>query len=233
LPELSPAEHGARRHGTLSSLAARTVRELIVSGQLLPHEQLQIDEIARWLGISATPVREALATLRVEGFVESVPRQGFRVRPTTPEDIADAFLVHADVAGELAARAVEIITDEQVRELSSLHYEMMAAALRGDHTTLEHLNNTFHRSLNLVVDAPFLHRMVALCSKFVPLDFYPVIDGWPEATRSEHVAIIEALESRDPAAARTAMREHILHSGELLAAHLRSALAARSQTETG
>jgi DNA-binding GntR family transcriptional regulator len=47
------------------------------------------------------------------------------------------------------------------------------------------------------------------------------------------VAIIEALESRDPAAARTAMREHILHSGELLAAHLRSALAARSQTETG
>jgi DNA-binding GntR family transcriptional regulator len=60
-----------------------------------------------------------------------------------------------------------------------------------------------------------------------------VIDGWPEATRSEHVAIIEALESRDPAAARTAMREHILHSGELLAAHLRSALAARSQTETG
>lgn len=233
LPEVSPADHGARRHGNLSSFAASAVRELIVSGQLLPHEQLNIEEVAQWLGISATPVREALLTLRVEGFVDSVPRQGFRVHPTTPEDIADAFQVHADVAGELAARAVEIITDEQVREISSLHYEMMAASLRGDLTTLEQLNNTFHRALNLVVDAPFLHRMVALCSKFVPRDFYPMIDGWPEATRSEHVAIIEALEQRDPAAARTAMREHILHSGELLATHLRAALQAQPQEETG
>lgn len=231
LPEVSHADHGARRHGNLSSYAASAVRELIVSAQLLPHEQLNLEEIAAWLGISATPVREGLLTLRVEGFVDSVPRQGFRVHPVTPEDIADAFLVHADVSGELASRAVEIITDEQVRELSIVHYEMMAASLRDDLTSLEVLNNAFHRSLNLVVDAPLLHRIVGLCSKYVPRGSYGGIVGWPEATRSEHDAIIEALQARDAEAARAAVRSHILHSGELLAAHLRTALESQPQEE--
>lgn len=232
LPETSHADHGARRHGNLSSYAASAVRELIVSAQLLPHEQLNLEEIASWLGISATPVREGLLTLRVEGFVDSVPRQGFRVHPITPEDIADAFLVHADVSGELASRAVAIIADDQVRELGILHYEMMAASLRGDLTTLEALNNSFHRSINLVVDAPLLHRIVALCSKYVPRGFYDGIEGWPEATRSEHIAIVEALEARDPEAARAAVRSHILHAGELLATHMRAALEAQPQEET-
>lgn len=231
LPELSPADHGARRHGNLSSYAASSVRELIVSGQMLPHEQLNLDDIASWLGISATPVREGLLTLRVEGFVDSVPRLGFRVHPLTPEDVADAFLVHSDVSGELAARAAAVITDEQVRDLSILHHEMMAASLRKDLTLLEELNNAFHRAVNLVVDAPLLHRMVILCSKYVPRDFYDGIDGWPEATRDEHLAIIEALERRDAEAAREAVRSHIRHSGELLAAHLRAALEARAQPE--
>ncbi|MGO1199261.1 MAG: FCD domain-containing protein [Dermabacteraceae bacterium] len=141
--------------------------------------------------------------------------------------------MHADVSGELASRAVAIITDEQVRALSSLHYEMMAASLRDDLTTLESLNNSFHRSLNLVVDAPLLDRIVGLCSKYVPRGFYDGIEGWPEATRSEHDAIIEALQARDAEAARAAVRSHILHSGELLAEHLRAALEAQLQEETG
>ena len=225
LTEVVPFDRAMRRYGNMSSYAADTFRQLIVSGHLLPGEQLYIEEIAERLHISATPVREALFRLKVEGFVDSVHRQGFRVHPTSPEDIADVFLVHADVAGELAARAVEIITDDQVRKLTILHYEMMAASLRGDMSTLEELDNAFHRTLNLVVDAPILHRIVALCTKYVPRHFYASIEGWPEATRSEHTEIIEALETRDAEAARHTVRDHILHSGELLAAHFRTAIA--------
>lgn len=218
------SEQAARRYGNKSSLAADFVRERIVSGMLLPDEPLQIDEVAHRLEISATPVREAMRTLKVEGFVDAVTGQGYRVHPITPEDITDVFLVHANVAGELAARAADAITDEQLRKLSVLHYEVLAAAMRGDVAELEERNNAFHHALNHVVEAPRLRWMVSLCSKYVPRFFYARIDGWPEATRSDHTEIMDALEARDAEAARRAASEHIIHSGELLAAHFRAVI---------
>lgn len=217
-----PPELAARRYGNKSSLAADFVRERIVSGILLPQEPLHIDEVAQTLGVSATPVREALRTLKVEGFVDAVSGQGYRVHPITSEDITDVFLVHATVSGELAARAARAITDDGLRELAGLHYEVLAAAMRADVAALEERNNAFHYALNHVVDAPRLRWMVGLCSKYVPRFFYARIEGWPEATRSDHTEIMDALEARDAEAARRAASEHILHSGELLAAHFRS-----------
>lgn len=231
LPASLPPDSSERRYGRMSATAAGVLRELIVSGQLLPDEPLQIDEIADLLGISTTPVREALLTLKAEGFVDSVRRQGFRVHPTTPEDIRDVFFVHAEVSGELAARAVAIISDDQIRELQSLHHEMIAASLREDMSALERLNYAFHRTLHLVVDAPALHRIVGQCAKYVPRHLYASIGGWPEATTSEHTAIIEAVQARDADAARRATREHLMHSGELLADHFRRATQGESAAQ--
>ncbi|MBF4460896.1 GntR family transcriptional regulator [Pseudoclavibacter sp. VKM Ac-2867] len=225
LPPDERLEDAARRYGSMRSFAAEYLRERIISGVLLPGESLQIDEIAQRLKVSATPVREALQSLRVEGFVDGVRGQGFRVHPITAADIEDVFLVHANVAGELAARAARSISDEQLRVLEALHYELLAAAVRGDVEALEARNNEFHHLLNHIVDAPRLRWLVALFSKYVPRNFYAQIEGWPEATRADHTQIIDAIKARDAEAARHAASEHIIHSGELLAAHFRSATA--------
>ena len=82
------------------------------------------------LQISTTPVREALQSLRVEGFLELVPRKGFQVAPLTGKDIRDIFRVQALIGGELAARATLNASDSALAELEALHHELIAAAAR-------------------------------------------------------------------------------------------------------
>lgn len=233
LPDYEIKQADELRRGNLSQFAAGYVRELIIAGHLLPDEPLVIDEIAEHLGVSVTPIREALLSLRVEGFVDLNRGKGFSVHPLSAADIEDVFSVHASVAGELAFRAASVLTDEQFRHLSALHFEMQAAAMRGELALLEEKNHHFHYALNHVVEAPKLLWMLRLCTRYVPRHFYPAIDGWPAATQHDHGAIVEALKARDPEAARTAMAAHIVHSGELLAAHLRQVIGARSEPGEG
>lgn len=228
LPDYDIKNDNELRRGNLSQFAAGYVRESIIAGHLLPDEPLVIDELAEHLGVSVTPIREALLSLRVEGFVDLTRGKGFSVHPLSAADIEDVFSVHASVAGDLAFRAASVITDEEFRNLSALHFEMQAAAVRGDLALLEEKNHNFHYALNHVVEAPKLLWVLRLCTRYVPRHFYPMIEGWPAATQHDHGAIVDALSARDPEAARAAMTAHIVHSGELLAAHLRQVMSARS-----
>jgi DNA-binding GntR family transcriptional regulator len=135
-----------RRRPHLGDDAAAYLRGMIMSGQLRAGEIVQPPAIGEAIGISATPVREALQTLRVEGFVELVPRRGFQVASITGKDIRDMFIAYALIAGELAARASQVASEDQLNELEALHYELMAAARRGDISVVEAKNFAFHAS---------------------------------------------------------------------------------------
>ncbi|MCP9972532.1 GntR family transcriptional regulator [Actinomadura madurae] len=100
---------GRRRQ--LSDEVADYVRELIMSGQVRHGEFLRLERVADDLGISVTPVREALLSLRGEGFVTLEPRRGFMPAPLTRQDVQDLFEAQAYFAGELAARAAGRITE--------------------------------------------------------------------------------------------------------------------------
>lgn len=119
----------ARRRNRLplSDEVAAHVRAQIMSGSLQPGEFVRLEKVADDLGVSATPVREGLHALRGEGFLGFEPRRGFVVAPLSPDDIEDLFLVQADIAGELAARAAIAATPEVVDELRRLQ-----AMLDGD-----------------------------------------------------------------------------------------------------
>ena len=91
----------------LSEKATAHIRGHIMSGELRPGTLVRPETIGEDLGISATPAREALQALRVEGSLELVPRRGFVVGPLTGQDILDLFQVQALIGGELAARAAD------------------------------------------------------------------------------------------------------------------------------
>ena len=218
-----------RARPQLSDEASAFVRGLIMSGTLRPGAAVRPETIGEALNISTTPAREALQALRVEGFLDLVPRRGFLVAPLTGQDIRDLFQVQALIGGELAARAASTATDTDVAELEALHHELIAAAARNNDELLEEKNHAFHREINLLADARKMIWALGLITRYVPRRFYSSIPGWPRATVDDHAALLEGIRARDPEATRAAMHTHIVHSGELLAAHFDERVAAAAE----
>ncbi|GGF42066.1 GntR family transcriptional regulator [Subtercola lobariae] len=202
----------------LSEDASTYVRNLIMAGELLPGASVRPEAIGEALDISATPAREALQVLRVEGFLELLPRRGFIVAPLTGDDIRDLFRANALIAGELAARAADVATPDDVAELEALHHELLAAASRRDFEALEEKNFRFHRQINHMAESRKLGWVLGVIERYVPSLFYASIEGWPAATADDHSTILESIRAQDAEGARVAMASHMAHAGELLAA---------------
>jgi DNA-binding GntR family transcriptional regulator len=203
----------------LSDVASNYVRQMIMSGELLPGTSVRPEAIGETLGISTTPAREALQALRVEGFLELLPRRGFQVAPLTGNDIRDLFGAQALISGELAKRAAERANDSDIDELEALHLELIAAAKRNDLDELEAKNHHFHRHINQLADSRKLCWTLSMLTRYVPRSFYADIPGWPQSTVDDHSKILEAIRERDPQKIGQAVRAHLEHAGELLASH--------------
>ncbi|WP_104135487.1 GntR family transcriptional regulator [Cryobacterium sp. Y62] len=208
-----------RARPQLSDEASGYVRGMIMSGELPPGMAVRAETIGAALGISTTPAREALQALRVEGFLELVPRRGFQVAVLTGQDVRDLFTVQALIAGELAARAAVAATPEDLSELEALHHELIAASARGNLELLEEKNHAFHREINLIAGAPKIIWALGLMTRYVPRKFYSSIAGWPEATANDHAQLLADIRSHDAQASRVDMQAHVEHAGELLAVH--------------
>ena len=216
----------------LSEKATAHIRGLIMAGELRPGTLVRPEIIGGELGISTTPAREALQALRVEGFLELVPRHGFVVAPLTGQDIRDLFQVQALIGGELAARAAANASAQDVAELEALHHELIAAAARNDHDRLEEKNHAFHREINLMAESRKTVWVLGLVTRYVPRQFYSTIPGWPQATMNDHAELLKGIQAHDPEATRAAMQQHIVHAGELLAGHFDERIAAGDALET-
>ncbi len=138
----------------LSEDVARFVRKRIFDGTYSAGEYVRLDQLAAELGISVTPVREALFELRAEGLLAQQPRRGFVVLPVTGRDLTDVANVQAHVGGELAARAAINIDDEQLRELKQIQAQLEEAYAGGDDERTVRLNHEFHRAINVAADSP-------------------------------------------------------------------------------
>jgi DNA-binding GntR family transcriptional regulator len=222
---LGPTHFGDRR--SLGGEIASVLRGAIVTGRLRPGNRLGHDDLARQLGVSAMPVREALLVLTGEGIVESIPRRGFRVIQITRRDFSDIFNVHAFVAGELAAAAALVFTEEHALALRTLQSQIdaVAASVSGptDATVagrIADLNFRFHQTINRIPDAERLRWFLRAATRYVPDKFYEDVPGWVEMTVSEHVPLIDCLARRDPAAARSLAAGHVSRAGDLVISHL-------------
>jgi len=215
---------GRGRAGSRQQLpeeVAAYVRELIISGQVRPGEFLRMEPIAEAVGVSNTPVREGLLSLRSEGVVQLVPRRGFVVAPFTEQDVRDLFWTQAQLAGELTARAARNITSEQLARLDTNIEEYEKAAARDDQPALAELGHQFHREINLAADS---HRLALLLNSVVrhlPNRFYAEVEGNVAGSRQAHPLILEAIRKRASRKAQSLMADHILEGGDHLIEMLR------------
>ncbi|HEX9176122.1 MAG TPA: GntR family transcriptional regulator [Mycobacterium sp.] len=204
----------------LSQDVARYVRRRIFDGAYAAGEYVRLEQLAAELGVSVTPVREALLELRAEGLLVQQPHRGFMVLPVTGRDIADVSTVQAHIGGELAARAAANITDEQLTQLKDLQAQLEDAYKQHDRERAVRLNHEFHRAINLAADSPKLAQLMGQITRYAPEAVFPTVEGWPGQSVRDHRRVIAALEKRDEERARTAMAEHFVAGVAPLVEHL-------------
>jgi DNA-binding GntR family transcriptional regulator len=205
----------------LSEAVARYVRKRIFDGTYAAAEYVRLDQLAAELGISVTPVREALFQLRAEGLLDQKLHRGFVVLPVTRRDITDVSDVQAHIGGELAARAASNITDDQLRELERIQRKLEDAYASDDEDHAVALNHEFHRAINVAADSPKLAQLMSQITRYAPESVFPTIEGWPDKSNRHHRRLLAALAKRDEELARSAMSEHLAAGAVPLISHLK------------
>lgn len=211
-----------------SVAATQLVRTAILDGRLAPGQRLKEEELARELGISRTPVREALLMLQAEGLVDAVPNRGATVRRHEPDDLDDLYQLRALLEGHAARRAAPKISEEEVEVLRASCERF--DALRGDADDLRELvkeNLLFH---NTILEAAGSARLTQMVRKVIelPLVYRSYIWYSPAQKRISghyHRQITNALAGRDADRAELVMKEHVYEARDVLLAHVRAAEA--------
>lgn len=201
-------------HSSLGQVVIDALRGAILKGTYRPGERLVEDRLARELGVSRIPIREALRVLATEGLIRIAPRRGASVVELSRQSVHEMIEVRATLEGlnaRLAARhrAPQVVAAlRQVLELGN------AAAARGDATALIELNARFHDLLaNAGGNEVLGELMRTLRSRTTPL-FAAMSRRRARETWSEHAAIVKAVIAGDEAHAAALAAEHVAHAGD-------------------
>ncbi len=205
------------------SVLADQVREhildAILSGRYAPHTRIVETRIARELGTSQAPVREALRGLEALGVVEILPFRGARVRHPTALELRGAYAVRAELEALGARLGVPLMTDRDLAELEALLDAMQAAAEGGDHHEVALRDAAFHARLLRLSGNATLERVWQGLEPFLRTYLTLAAPGsdthW---TASLHPPIVDALRRRDAIAVEAALREHFAAASEHLLA---------------
>lgn len=168
-----------------------------MSGSLRPGTFIRLDETAAELGVSVTPVREALLKLRGEGMVQLEPHRGHVVLPLTPQDIDDIFWLQATIARELAVAATDHATEAEIDELHRINESLAAAVSTADAETVAGLEFAFHRVFNQASGRIKLAWFLLNAARYMPVLVYAADPQWGVAAVDNHRKLIAALRRRD------------------------------------
>jgi DNA-binding GntR family transcriptional regulator len=197
--------------------AYRRLLDEIRSGALAPGARLRETELAERMGISRTPVREAIRQLEADGLVTHLPRQGATIRSLDHAEVVELYEMRAVLEGTAARLAARAASDIELEELAALNADL-AACPAGPQA--REVNRQFHRSLLDAARNRFLLKSMRALHKTL-LILGPTTLAEPAraaAAVTEHAAVLAALRARDGATAEAAMRAHV---GAALSARIR------------
>ncbi len=195
----------------LRELVFESLREAIITGKLGPGERLMEIQMAEEMGVSRTPVREAIRKLELEGLVVMIPRKGAYVAGLSLKDIADVFEIRGALEGLAAGLAAERITDGELEDLERYLVKISEEIETGDLNRVVETDTDFH---SLIYGASRNNRLSQIISnlreqiqRFRTTSLsYP---GRMKIAVEEHRKIVEAISSRDGELARKLAQEHI------------------------
>lgn len=195
----------------LRDVVFKTLREAILKGDLAPGERLMEIKLANQLGVSRTPIREAIRKLELEGLVVMVPRKGAEVAKITEKDLRDVLEVRASLEELAISLACERITDEKIAELKDA-LEQFRIVIKGkDVTKIAQMDVAFH---DVIFEATQNARLVQMVNNLREQMYRYRLEYLKDfSTHSrldeEHVKIFEAVSARDIERATALIREHI------------------------
>lgn len=194
----------------LREIVFESMREAIIGGVLRPGERLMEIQLAEEMGVSRTPVREAIRKLELEGFVVMIPRKGAYVAGVSHKDVADVFEIRAALEGLAAGLAAERITEEEVEQM-----ERILLYNSGEEPSLEKIvesDTDFHA---LVYKASRNERLIQILGnlreqiqRFRATSL--AVPGRIKDAIEEHRAIVEALANHDIEKAQELASTHIV-----------------------
>ena len=216
-----PAEPAERAAPLLRDPLSTQVKDMImqgiIEGRYPPGARLVETKIARQLGVSQAPVREALRDLETVGVVESFAFRGARVRLPSPEELIAAFPVRAALESLVAAEAARSIEPDQLDALDALIGAMVEAAHRGDAHAQSMANARFHALIVHSAGNLILERQWALLEPFARTYLTAATAHVDLVLLAErHRKILQPLRRRDSEAAAIAMRDHLMEAARWL-----------------
>lgn len=195
----------------LREVVSEALREAIVAGVLQPGERLMEIQLAEELGVSRTPVREAIRKLELEGFVVMVPRRGTYVSDLSIKDINEVYEIRTSLDVLAAGLAAERITDEELEQMERLLVEIGEYMDKEDIEKIVEVDTKFH---DILYRASRNDRLVGIISNLREqfTRFRTVSIAYPgraKNTLEEHRKLLEAIAQRNVEVAQQFAREHM------------------------
>lgn len=199
------------RHDRLADQAYEVLRGRILTRQLKPGDRLGVPGLSQELGLSRSPVREAVQRLVREGLCSERPRQGAVVASVDARELAELYQVRAVLEGLSAALATAEGGPALVADLRTLHDEQTAAFEAGDEAGIIRADTAFHGRLVQAAGNPELSRVLdPVLGRVAIAMLAGDLASWPAHALHEHEGIIAAVADGDPALARRRSEEHVL-----------------------
>ena len=196
---------------SLGNQAYQELKRIILEGQVAPGEKLNEGELAKALGISRTPIREAINRLEKEGLVEIFPQRGAFVIQFTERDVYELFLIRENLEGLAASLAAEKITPASLAKLETCVEGFKEPFREKDIQRYSREDLKFHQTIVLLSDARRLIQLVSALHDHIRM-FRLTSRGVPDRMKTslaDHRHIIEALRQKDPREAEHWMRQHL------------------------
>jgi DNA-binding GntR family transcriptional regulator len=220
--EASPDLSTGIARDTLQQRVAAKLRSMLIEGIAPAGAKLNERVLCEQLGVSRTPLREAIRQLAAEGLVTLDPNRGAYATRLTRDEVAGAFDVVAALEGLAGEQAAERISEPELAEMRALQFELQASFERRDLARYYELNARIHETINVAARNPVLAsawRQVNARLHALRYRSNQDSDKWAGAVR-EHALMLQALQARDPAAMRELMVAHLRRKRDVVLAQL-------------
>ena len=220
----TPGDRSTSEPSGLEGLHER-LQEMAVSYKLKPGERLNERDLARQLGVSRTPLREALSRLAAEGFFDFTPGRGYSCRPLEPKQVMDLYGLRAALEREATGLAVDHAPESALAELEEFLQQTGSAYDGHDSKELLKIDEYFHEKIAELAGNEEILRTLKNVNARIRFVRWIDMDNRRSATQKEHRQILEVLRSRGRKAAQECMGHHIRQRMDQINANLKEGLS--------